>query len=166
MKQRTFYLFLLALLISQAGFSQKTGKYGDLKFEEINYGRVVTKNGTIRETKDSPTGKHRWGDNLKLIRTTDSIPIFKNAAFGVIYNIKAKDTIDIDVDVEWIFPKTITNDKGQQFKSIRYTTKRPTNILSASSYTLEERYEMIKGNWILNIYIENKQVYSKTFVLF
>ncbi|HVU55244.1 MAG TPA: hypothetical protein VHD83_09325 [Puia sp.] len=42
----------------------------------------------------------------------------------------------------------------------------PTNIPSASSYSLDESYEMVKGNWELNIYIEKKRVLSRTFILY
>jgi len=44
--------------------------------------------------------------------------------------------------------------------------KRPTNTPSASSYSLDEPYEMVKGDWKMNIYIENKRVCSKVFVLY
>jgi hypothetical protein len=79
--------------------------------------------------------------------------------------VKAKDTINIDVVIEWIYPEKVTNEKGEKFKSIKYTTRRPTNIPSASSYSLDEPYEMVKGNWEMNMYIENEKVYTKTFVL-
>ncbi|MBF4491898.1 DUF3859 domain-containing protein [Flavobacterium sp. MR2016-29] len=49
---------------------------------------------------------------------------------------------------------------------MKYTTQRPTNIPSASSYSLDEPYELIKGKWEMNLYIENKRVYSKTFILY
>jgi hypothetical protein len=80
--------------------------------------------------------------------------------------VKAKDTVDMDVQIEWIYPKKITNDKGEKFKSIKYTTQRPTNIPSASSYSLDEPYEMVKGRWTMNLYLENKKVYTRSFVLY
>jgi hypothetical protein len=88
------------------------------------------------------------------------------ANFGVVYIVNAKDTVDIDVVIEWIYPEKITNTNGEKFKSIKYSTRRPTNIPSASSYSLDEPYEMVKGEWKMNIYIENKRVCSKTFILY
>ena len=90
----------------------------------------------------------------------------RKANFGVVYMVKAKDTVDMDVQIEWIYPKKITNDKGEKFKSIKYTTQRPTNIPSASSYSLDEPYEMVKGRWTMNHYLENKKVYTRSFVLY
>jgi hypothetical protein len=74
--------------------------------------------------------------------------------------------VDIDVQIEWIYPEKITNERGEKFKSIKYTTQRPTNIPSGSSYNLDEPYEMVKGRWILNLYVENKKVYTRAFVLY
>lgn len=82
------------------------------------------------------------------------------------YIVKSKDTVNIEIAIEWIYPEKITNQKGEKFNSIKYTTKRPTNIPSASSYSLDEPYETIKGDWKMNIYIENKRVCSRTFVLY
>lgn len=56
--------------------------------------------------------------------------------------------------------------KGETFKSIRYTTKRPTNIPSGSTYSLDAPYEMVKGKWVVNIFIENKKMGSKSFLVF
>jgi hypothetical protein len=90
----------------------------------------------------------------------------KSAPLGVVYQVNAKDTIDIAVVIEWIYPQVVTNEKGEQFKLIKYTTRRPTNIPSASSYSLDEPYEMVKGNWILNMYTDNKKVCSRTLLLY
>ena len=80
--------------------------------------------------------------------------------------VKSKDTVDINIEIEWIYPEKITNAEGKKFKSIKYTTKRPTNIPSASSYSLDAPYEIVKGKWIMSIYLEGKKMYSRTFFLY
>jgi hypothetical protein len=113
-----------------------------------------------------PTGTHTWLKDFEIINKSDSIQVLPKANFGVVYIVSAKDTVDIEVVIEWIYPEKITNDKGEKFRSIKYRTKRPTNIPSASSYSLDELYEMVKGDWKMNIYIENKKVCSRIFVLY
>ena len=160
---------LLTLLIFQTTFSQTTvnsKSYGALEFKELDYGLAKVKDGTTEKLRNSPTGNHGWLEDFEIINKTDSIQVLPKANFGVAYIVNAKDTIDIDVVIEWIYPEKITNDKGEKFKSIKYTTRRPTNIPSASSYSLDEPYEMVKGNWKMNIYIENKPVCSRTFILY
>jgi len=159
----------LTLLIFQTTFSQTTVRsksFGTLEFKELDYGLAKVKGGTTEKLSNSPTGNHGWLEDFEIINKTDSIQALPKANFGVVYIVNAKDTVDIDVVIEWIYPKKITNDKGEKFKSIKYTTKRPTNIPSASSYSLDESYEMVKGNWEMNIYIENKRVCNRTFVLY
>src|SRR5262249_9390101 len=118
------------------------------------------------DLKNTPTGTHSWLKDFEIINVSDSIQVQPKANFGIVYEMDSKDTIDIDVAIEWIYPQEITNEKGQKFKSIRYTTTRPTNIPSASSYSLDEPYEMVKGNWQLNIYVEKTRVLSRTFILY
>jgi hypothetical protein len=80
--------------------------------------------------------------------------------------VRAKDTVDVDVVIEWIYPQVVVNEKGEQFKSIKYAARRPTNIPSASSYSLDAPYEMVKGKWVQNMYLENKLMYTRTFYLY
>ena len=162
-------LTLLSLLLIQSLFSQTTVNsktYGALEFKQLDYGLAKVVDGTIEQLSTSPNGTHGWLKDFVIIKVTDSVQALHKANFGVVYIVNAKDTFDIDVVIEWIYPKKITNDKGEIFKSIKYTTKRPTNIPSASSYSLDEQYELVKGDWQMNIYIENKRVCTKTFVLY
>lgn len=152
--------------ITSAQTKVSSAGYGELEFSELDHGLATTEKGVVEEFKNSPSGTHGWLKDFVITKMTDSIHIEKNANFGVVYIIKAKDTADINVDIEWIFPKTIKNDKGEKYKKFRYTTRRPTNIISASSYNLDEPYEMIKGNWTMNIYLEDKLVNTRTFILY
>jgi hypothetical protein len=160
---------LLTLPIFQTTFSQtiiNSKSYGDMEFKELDYGLAKVKGAKTKKLSNSPTGTHTWLKDFEIINKSDSIQVLPKANFGVVYIVSAKDTVYIDVVIEWIYPEKITNDKGKKFRSTKYTTKRPTNIPSASSYSLDERYEMVKGDWKMNIYIESKKVCSRTFVLY
>lgn len=160
---------LTTFLFINTTFSQNTvtsKSHGLLEFVEMDHGLAEVIRGTEEKLKGSPTGTRGILDDLVIAKVTDSIEVKPKANFGVIYMVKAKDTVDINVDIEWIYPTRITNEQGKKFKSIRYTTNRPTNIPSASSYSLDAPYEMVKGKWEMNIFIENKKVYSKTFFLY
>ncbi len=158
-----------ALLFLNSVFAQtivESKKYGRLEFTEIEYGVAQVVKGTTEEMKNSPTGTHGWLENFEITKITDSVPAELKANFGVHYIVRSKDTVEIEVEIEWIFPKKMTNDDGEKFKSIRYKTQRPTNIESASSYSLDKPFELIKGNWTENFYIQNKLVHSRTFILY
>jgi hypothetical protein len=167
-KMRIAFL-VISILCSVQLFAQKTfdsKKYGTLKFTVLYYGITKGFGGQDDQMAGTPTGTHRWLDDLDLIKKTDSIPMELKQSFGLIYQVEAKDTFDMDVDIEWIYPKKITNEKGEEFKSIRYTSKRPTNIPSGSNYSLNAPYEMVKGKWTVNIYIDDKKMTSKTFIVY
>ncbi|GAC1386801.1 MAG: hypothetical protein NVSMB45_16480 [Ginsengibacter sp.] len=164
-----FRLFILALLFAESIFSQTivmSKTYGKLEFVELDHGVAKVKDSIVESLSHTPTGTHGWLKDFEIIKVTDSVKALIKANFGVVYMINAKDTADIDVTIEWIYPEKVINKKGEGFKSIKYSSRRPTNIPSASSYSLDEPYELVKGNWQMNIYIENKKVYSKTFFLF
>ena len=166
MKIMVLLCSMLMVNISYAQTIVQSKAHGSLSFIELEYGQAKVVAGTTEKQENSPTGTRGWLEDFQIIRQTDSIQIALKANFGVVYMVKAKDSVEIDIDIEWIYPEKIKNDKGEKFKSIRYNTKRPTNIPSASSYSLDAPYEMIKGNWKMNIYMENKKVYTKTFVLY
>lgn len=162
-----FFLFLVSF--AQLTSAQKTlvNSSGDtLVFKVLDYGPARVKAGTTEQLSNSPTGTHGWLDDFEMIRTSDSIQAVPKANFGVVYVMETKDTVNINVTIEWIYPTEIKNDKGETFKTIKYNTKRPTNIPSASSYSLDEPYEMVKGDWQVNIYIGKALVCSKVFHLY
>lgn len=166
MKSTFLFANLLILSISFAQTSATSVNTGKLKFVELDYGLVKVVRGTQEVLKHTPTGVHGWLKDLVITKVTDSIKAEIKNSFGVVYRIAAKDTVDVNVDIEWVFPKIMTNDKGEEFKTIRYTTKRPTNIPSGSSYTFDEPFELLKGNWQMNVYLDNRKVYSRTFIVY
>ena len=132
----------------------------------MEHGRARVAGRTDEAFKNSPTGNRGILQDFEIVSTSDSIQTEVKANFGTVYMVKAKDTVEIEVVIEWIYPKKVKNEKGEQFKSIKYSTKRPTNTPTASSYSLDAPYELVKGNWTMNIYLEDKKVYTRTFILY
>ena len=160
-------LLLVMFLFVKMAAAQNTVESktnGLLEFVELDHGLAKVSGGK----DDSLASKvsHRWLEDFVIVKVTDSILAEMNANFGEVYIVKAKDTVNIDVVIEWIYPKKITNNKGERFNKIKYTTKRPTNIPSASSYNIDTPFELVKGNWTMNIYLENKKVFTRTFFLY
>jgi hypothetical protein len=166
MKNRLLLLTLLVANLLSAQTSVSTKKNGVLEFVELDHGLASVVRDKVEKLDNTPTGTHGWLKDFVITRVTDSIELSPKASFGVVYMVKAKDTVDIEVVIEWIYPEKVINEKGEKFKAIKYSTIRPTNIPSASSYRLDAPYEMVKGNWEMNIYLEKKKVYTKTFFLY
>jgi len=165
---------LIILLISVSLFSMCSAQtnlttVGDVKFTELNYGIAngVRANSDLNGIVVKPAvgvGNNTLSQ-FEIVKKTDSVEAKMKAKFGIEYMFTAKDTMDIYVDIEWIYPKVLENN-GRKFKSIRYTTKRPTNIPSASSYTIDDNFELVKGNWTEKIYYQDKLVDTRVFILY
>ena len=162
-------LLLISILVYNVALSQtiiKTKNYGILEFKEFDYGLASVVSETKAKLDKSPTGNRNWIEGFEIVKVTDSIPLFPKTHFGSIYVINSKNTMELETEIEWIFPQKIINDKGKSFKTLKYKTVKTTNKFTSSSYGLDEPYELVKGKWILNIFIENKIIYTKTFILF
>ncbi len=160
-------LFFLIMSFSlSAQNSIETKQYGTLTFDELDHGLAKAVNGTTEVLKGSPIKTHQWLKDFEIVKVTDSIQVEPGAKFGVVYEIKSADSFVLKMDAEWVYPTTLKNEDGKKFKSIRYTTQRPTNTMAASSYSLDAPYEMVTGDWVLNLYVDNKLLYTKTFFLY
>ncbi|MEI9943528.1 MAG: DUF3859 domain-containing protein [Chitinophagaceae bacterium] len=167
MKIITFVISILVMTISSFGQrAPASSSARQLEFIEIKYGVAKVVRESSEQFKNSPSGERGNLSEFSIIKITDSVQAELKANFGVEYMIKAMDTVNIDVEIEWIFPEKIKNEAGKKFKSIKYTTQRPTNIETASSYSLDKDYEMVKGKWKMNIYVWGKLLYTRTFVLY
>jgi hypothetical protein len=158
------FLFSGMSLFAQTKLESK--KNTPLIFIILDYGIVKATGIADDPLKASPTGTHHWLDDLQVVKVTDSIPLKLKQNFGFFYVIKTIDTVNLNIDTEWIYPSKITNEKGESYKSIKYTIPKTTNIPSASLYSLDEPYEMVKGKWVVNLYMENKKIGSKSFIVY
>ena len=87
----------------QTAFAQTTvrsKKFGDLIFQELAYGIANTTRERDEIQKNSPTGNRGWLKDYELIEQTDSVEMAPKVNFGVVYQVDARDTVDIKVDIE------------------------------------------------------------------
>lgn len=166
MKALICSVLILLSALSYAQTSINSSRYGTLEIQELEYGLASVEHEVELKGENTPTKTRGWLKDFVIIKQTDSIKIAPKANFGTVYIVNAKDTVEIAIDIEWIYPKTVKNDQGEKFKSIRYSTKRPTNIPSASSYSLDADYEMVPGKWIQHLYIDDQRVLTRTFILY
>ena len=117
------FLFLLSTVfifyISSAQPTVVSKTAGPLELVELGFGLASVGGRTTVEEKATQTSGRGWLEDFAIIKVADSVQMVRKANFGVVYMIKAKDTVDINVQVEWIYPEKIINDKGEKFKSIR-----------------------------------------------
>jgi len=153
----------LLLLIHNVVNAQTTPSF---KFNEISYG-VYSSESTIKEKMDeSPSGTHNVAIKQILKKKTNRIHAEVGVEFGTEYKLTGNTNDTTTIEIEWVFPKKMIDNDKNSFERIRYSIDLPINSGNASTYTLENSYEVIVGDWLLNIYSDNKIIYSKKFSLY
>lgn len=162
------FINLLILLISIHFLTMLEAKSENNKFKfvERNYG-VFQSNDIVKDGRVSEADiQHSVIDTALLIKKTNIIPAKKGVEFGVEYVLQSKVKEPVRLLIEWRFPKEITDpSNGATVKDIKYFIDIETNFVNSSNYTLEQEFEIVKGDWELTIYYENKVLYNRKFIL-
>jgi len=159
--------YLTILLVFGCSNVRKVNSDMPLKLDlkELNYGICETETEYIEKAESSPSGNHIYSYGFKLIKQTDRIPGKLGQKFGIEFIMKSNVTKLISVEQVWIFPTIIKDDKGKEFKELRYTIGKPTNENTYSTYTLEKEYEVVKGEWIYQMFYDGKKIYERKFYI-
>jgi hypothetical protein len=136
-----------------------------VQVKEISYGICKTKTVQVEETDNSPSGHHIYSEGFNLIKRTDTIPGELGVTFGMEFILSSKTTGTVNIEKAWIFPHTITDDKGKEFKEIRYTMEKTTNEITYATYTLEKPFEIVKGQWAYQLSYNGKLIYERKFYI-
>lgn len=136
-----------------------------LEVKELEFGICETKTVVNEQMENSPSGTYTLSRGFKIVDKTDSITAKLGQKFGVKFIMQSDVNKNLSIEQVWIFPETITNDKGEKFKELRYTVNKPTNEKTYSTYTLEKNFEVVKGEWIYQMFYNDSKIYEKTFYL-
>jgi len=153
-------IIIIVTLSFISGYSQK------VKFKELGYGLISSEPISKQKLKNSPSKLHTTINHTGLIKKTDSIPVEIGAQFAVFYKLKFKKDTLIPVNIIWTYPEGMKDTKGNKIKETSYFTEKDTNFKTFSSYTIEGENELVKGNWIFQMFYLNKKLYQKEFYLY
>ena len=137
-----------------------------VKFKELSYGYYSSETVEKEQSDDLPTGGHKVIKNQVLVKQTNKVPAKIGTEFGTVYQLKGRSKDSVQLDIEWIYPREIVDPKkNAAYKNVRYSLYVPGNLTNGSTYTLEEPFEVVTGEWQLNIFNKGNLLYSKKFVL-
>lgn len=167
-------LLILLLLFSKtplyaSGFSTIDSLKKDsanFVLKELRYGRVKAERVASIVNSNSPTGTSGVMRNYIYTEITDTIPAKLNVNFGVELIMESKqDFLIVPLTVVWKFPSQITNLSNKSFHQVSRTSNVYTNRILNYSYKFDQDYEVKPGIWELEIYHNNKLLYSRQFYL-
>ncbi|WP_028980574.1 DUF3859 domain-containing protein [Sporocytophaga myxococcoides] len=137
-----------------------------LKVREINYGESRTEKQYESKMKNSPSGHHNTTSyQLQITERTDTINAKLGAQFGIEYELISNQKENTIIQITWIFPDGMKDQKGKTLKELTYNAPKVTNSYTYSNYTLEGENEVVKGQWIFIISKDGKELYRKIFFL-
>ena len=161
---RKLLTHILTLLFVSNSFGQtQTQKFIFLEKDYGIYKSKVLRKDTIFETTSI---EHSGLGDILQIKKTDIITAKLGTEFGVEYLLESQLNDTISLDIEWIYPNAIIDPiDNKKIKSIKYGIALPTNFKNNSNYILEKEFEVVKGNWQLKIYYNDKVIYNRKFIL-
>ena len=137
------------------------------KFSELSYGMYASQTIEKEKMDESPSGDHKVVAKQVLLKKTERVLAKIGSEFGTEYKLVGDSKDTVTLQLEWIFPHEMTDPvKKVSFKSIKYPIDLPVNAANASTYSLDNDFEVVKGAWQLNIYYKDKIIYSKKFELY
>lgn len=160
----TVKIIFFLITLHSAAYAQTSS--APVKLKEVSYGYYTSQIVEKEAMDNAPTGNHSVVKNQVLIKQTDKIPAKIGSEFGTVYQLKGHAKDSVQLDIEWVYPHEIVDTaKHIKYKNVRYSLYVPGNATNGSTYTLEESFEVVTGDWQINIYNRGKLLYTKTFVL-
>jgi hypothetical protein len=156
--------FLLVVVFTKVDAQQNNPPF---KLSETGYG-IYTSHTVEKESIDgSASIDHAVVEKQVLVKKTEKVPAKLGIQFGTVYKLTGKDKDTASLEIEWIFPHEIMDTaKNAKYLNIRYPIKLPINFVNSSCYTLDNNFEVVKGIWIVNIYSDNKIIFTRKFDLY
>lgn len=150
----SIFLFLLSCAEVNSSPAQITG------LRLLDYGLLHV---NIKKTKDkstTATGKHNVVESAEFYKRTSEIIAKKKTTFGVKYQVNGTQTGKIvNLTYKVLHPPI----QGKTMSSVK--VKGTIGSWRADFYTFEEDYELVEGNWKMQILDGNKVLLEKIFTV-
>lgn len=176
------YVFLLATLVmacdQESATSKKTSNKTDaakvLRGKVFEYGIYrAQRKGRVLGNLSTNTGKIVSKPVLELEETTDRIPLVKNTYFAYRYRlmdlpkIEAKKPV-VDVRKVLIHPEmTLPNGtKSTGWDRMDRGRTSAGQVIAFDGYAFNEDYEMVEGDWIFQIWFQDKKMVEQKFTTY
>jgi hypothetical protein len=81
------------------------------------------------------------------------------------FSINEPNLKTIELKQVWVFPKWIKDENGIQFKEVRTSIEKPTNVSTSLAYSMVENHELVKGKWKFKLYYKKKLLHEMEFIV-
>ena len=156
-------LFALVLLVLSATAQAQT----EPRITVIDYGIISGKDGKTVPTPGTATGFMREVTNFKLVRQAETIVAKQGTRFGIRYRLDGvprNKTLNMKCITR--FPAGgVTNPKGQKVEADEFDCDVKGGEVTWRSYTFDEPWELVAGDWNLEFWYGGKKIGEKRFAV-
>ncbi len=127
--------------------------------------------GWVQDSAKTSTGKVIRGATLEFLenQNTDRIPLRNGVTFGYRYWLKfPPDQKQVSFKRVLVHPEMNLPDGTKVTRSERKLGKKTTHgiVTSIDAYALSEDYELVEGDWIFQLWYENKMLAEQKFTTY
>ena len=155
-------LALVLLMLPTVAHAQ-----GNERIVVLEAGIVSGKSGKMVPAPGTATGFTREIDNYKLVKTGDTITAKKGVRFGLRFRVEGTPRGKL-IKARCItrFPADgVTNPKGVKVQADEYDCDLRLGDVTWRSYTFDDTWEMVPGEWNLEFWLDGRKIGEKRFTV-
>lgn len=138
--------------------------------EVLEFGYYQATGKIVRERNlSTPTGYERTTDRVRLMESTNVIPMRKGQLFGFKFKIKGfpKDQVAVQLRLVVTHPQ-ITRPNGSVVGAYQYPVTLDVVggvVENRSGYSLDHDYELVEGDWRFQYWLKDKMLLEQSFTV-
>ncbi len=158
MRVSIFLTTIVLFLSSCAGVNSPPTQISDIKL--LDYGLMKINVKETIEKSTTASGKYNVTDGVEFLERTTNITAKKKNTFGIKYQVNGTPAgRKVDLTLKVIHPKI----KGKTLSSAR--VKGTIGSWRSSFYTFDKDYELVEGEWKMQVWFESSMLLEKTFTV-
>jgi len=158
MRTALFFASIILMLSSCASMQSTPIQINNLQL--LDYGLLNISGKKTIDKSTTATGKHNVVDGIEFYnKTTDIFPNLKDT-FGIKYQVNGTPEGKI---AKFTFKVLHPPIKGRTMSTAK--VKATVGSWRADFYTFDEKYELVEGEWKMQIWDKNQMLLEKTFTV-
>lgn len=159
----------LAAVICLGGFLLPAGFATEPRVDRIEIqgaGIYTTVRAAKQEVDNLPGGGLNIIKDTQLVKAIDTIPLKLGTTFGISYTVIGEPAgAPVELTISTIFPKEGVRDPKQKktYYQSDYKVRKIIGKQTFKSYSLEEEWELVPGDWVFEIRLGDRVLARQKF---
>jgi Domain of unknown function (DUF3859) len=166
-KYNILILSIFILLCSGCARQQKLSFEQKVSFEMIEYGLMDYEIETVQANSSVAGGTINKLVNESIAERTDQIPAKPGTLFGFIYKINGENIgHKIKIKTVSLCPELRDPIQNKIFTKNEFVTSKKVGSTYSRAYMFNYEWELVPGEWVLQIWYEGKNMIEKRFNIY